>query len=282
MHHHRGASRAIDPGERSGVVAPANLARYAARWLEPDPAVSEVVDRYWSVRWTLDDGECISQRILTHPAVTLSVEEGEVPAPLVVTGVHRGAWSREIRRSGSVFAVRLRPAGLAVLSTLRPADVADSTLEVTRQRDPALHDLLAAVAGAGDDHARARRADSLIRHRLAHCPVDRTGRLANEAVTVLAEGGTALTGPRLADRLGCSERSVQRSLRATIGHGPKWVARWLRLQEVVRLLSQSPALALADVAHELGYTDQAHLTTDFRRAVGSTPGAYLASLRRLG
>ncbi len=90
------------------------------------------------------------------------------------------------------------------------------------------------------------------------------------------------TGPSLAARLGCSERTLQRALRDTLGQGPKWVTRWVRLQEATRLLSLQPAPPLAAVAHELGYADQAHLTNDFRDAVGLTPGAYLASLRLLG
>jgi hypothetical protein len=36
------------------------------------------------------------------------------------------------------------------------------------------------------------------------------------------------------------------------------------------------ATRLGEVAHELGYTDQAHFTRDFSRVTGMPPGAYLA------
>ena len=124
----------IRPDETSGVLHPENLTRYAARWIDPDPAVRDVVDTYWHVRWHLDEGEVVDQTIVDLPAVTLTVEAGDVPADLVVTGLHRRAWQRRIAGSGDVFAVRLRPAGLAVLSSLRPQDLADATIPLTRHR----------------------------------------------------------------------------------------------------------------------------------------------------
>ena len=109
------------------MLHPRNVERFAATWLDPHPSVADVVDRYWHVAWNLPTGERIDQRIIDHPAVTLTIESGDVPAPLVVTGVQRGAWRRRITGSGSVFAIRLRPAGLEVVSDLAVRDLADAT-----------------------------------------------------------------------------------------------------------------------------------------------------------
>ncbi len=274
-----GRSRPIDATERSGVVDPANLARYAARWVTPAGDLAAVTDAYWTVDWDLA-GDEVEQRILTLPAVTLSVEEGDVPARLVVTGVHRGAWQRRIAGRGRVFAIRLRPAGLAVVSDLTCAEVADSTVPLTPELDRGLHDLLDEIARAPRED-RPATADALLRERLAARPPAPGALLANAALDALTGAIHTRTGRSLPERLGCSERAVQRALRSTLGHGPKWVARWVRLQEVTRLLSQDPAPALSEVAYSLGYTDQAHLTNDFRDAVGATPGAYVESLRTL-
>lgn len=233
-------TRPITATERSGVAAPANLERYSARWITPDPGLAAVVDRYWTVRWALPEGERISQRILTLPAVTLSVEEGDVPARLVVTGVHRAAWQREIHGSGKVFALRLRPAGLAVVSDLTPGHIADATLSLTRNLDAGLHELLSDVAAEPDDVSRARAADALLADRLRDRPVGRAGKLANAALDELTAGAHPRPGPALAARLGCSERTLQRALRQTLGQGPKWAARWVRLQEATGCSRSNP------------------------------------------
>jgi signal transduction histidine kinase len=66
--------RPIMPDERSGVLHPENPRTNGARWFEPDAAIGGVVDRYWHVRWRLDRGQSQAQRIITLPAVTLSIE----------------------------------------------------------------------------------------------------------------------------------------------------------------------------------------------------------------
>ena len=127
------------------MLAPDNLTRYGAHWLAPDPTVADVVDQYWYVSWNLGD-QSVDQRIIDAPAVTLTVEEGDVPAPLVITGVQARAWHRTIQGRGRVFAIRLRPAGLAVLGALSPQCLANTALPLTEELDAELHALMRRVA----------------------------------------------------------------------------------------------------------------------------------------
>lgn len=263
------------------MLYPENLQRYGARWFTPGPAVADVVASYWHVAWRLDPGETIVQRIIASPGVTLTIEEGDVPGRLVITGVYRGAWEREITGEGTVFGIRLRPAGLGVLSDLSPGSIADATVVPTQDLDPRLFGALSRIAAGSTPPARAAAADVVIPEMLAERPIGAGPRLANAVVDELTRT-IDLAGVRgLADRFGVSERTIQRALHGTLGQGPKWVARWVRLQEVARLLSSPDPPDPAAVAVSLGYSDQAHLVNDFRAAVGLTPGAYVRSLRGL-
>ena len=268
----------IRPDEASGVLHPENLVRYAARWIDPGPAVRDVVDTYWHVRWHLDEGEVVDQTIVDLPAVTLTVEAGDVPADLVVTGLHRRAWQRRIAGSGDVFAIRLRPAGLAVLSTLRPQDLADATIPLT---EGGLRALLADIATARTPDDRARTADELIGRRLRANPPPPTRLLANRVLDELRSRAYRQTGTPLAEHFAVSERTIQRALSATLGIGPKQAARRIRLQEAARAIAAHGDDDLAAIAVQLGYADQAHLTSDFRSATGTTPGAYRRQLQQL-
>ena len=51
----------------------------------------------------------------------------------------------------------------------------------------------------------------------------------------------------------------------------------MRFDRAVQAL-RSPARALADVAYDSGYFDQAHMNRDFRELGGTTPRAFRSSL----
>lgn len=266
--------RPIATSERSGVLYPERLARYQAGWIDPSPAASAIVDQYWHVSWALEDGERLDQPIIDLPAVTVSIEEGEVPAPLVVTGVQCGAWRRTIGGLGRVFAIRLRPAGLAVLSDLTPAQVADATVPLTAELDPRLHAFMQRITAYTDPAERAQAANEAVQRAIAERALTSTGLLANDVLDELRERIHHRTGTTLTERLARSERTIQRACLDTLGHGPKWLSRRIRLREVALALVTRPTEELAVIAADLGYTDQSHLTNDFRTATGITPNAY--------
>lgn len=267
--------------ERTGLLAPDKLQRYGARWFDPAEAVTPVVDRYWFMEWNLDADETIEQRIIDTPGVTLTIEAGGGPGPLVVTGVQERAWTRIIAGTGSAFGIRLRPAGLAALSSLSPADIADSTIPLTSALSHGLHTLLSEIAQAPTPAEQAAAADAVIARRLGAVTLSPDLLLANAIVEDLTQRVRSRAGQDLAEQFGVSERTVQRVLKTTLGKGPKWITRRVRLQEVAAVIATEPDADLAALAADLGYTDQAHLTGDFRAVTGITPGAYRRSLQAL-
>lgn len=76
----------------------------------------------------------------------------------------------------------------------------------------------------------------------------------------------------LADGAGCSQRHLVTRFREQIGATPKTAARVLRYARAARLLADGQ-LAPAQVAALCGYADQSHLTREFTRFAGTTPGA---------
>ena len=166
-----------------------------------------------------------------------------------------------------------------MLSTLRPGDLADATVPLVAGLDDRLRDLLARVAREETPADRARVADELIADRLRENPPRTTHLLANRVLDELR--AHRRTGSPLAEHLGVSERTVQRALSDTLGIGPKQTARRIRLQEVARAIAVHGDDDLAQIAVQLGYADQAHLTGDFRAATGVTPGAYRRQLAQL-
>ena len=85
----------------------------------------------------------------------------------------------------------------------------------------------------------------------------------------LAVPGARVTG--VASDLGVVERTLHRRMLASVGYGPKVLARVARLRRLVALSDDS----LAARAFEAGYASQAHMNEEVRRLTGSTPTRYL-------
>jgi AraC-like DNA-binding protein len=133
------------------------------------------------------------------------------------------------------------------------------------------------LADAPDWESRFALLDTVLASRLAEAR-----RPSPEVVwawrALVDSGGRARIGA-LADHLGRSRRHLIARFREQVGLSPKTVARILRFGRVVETLRRDRNVALAALAQDCGYYDQAHLTRDCRSFAGLTP-AVLA--RRLG
>jgi AraC-like DNA-binding protein len=86
----------------------------------------------------------------------------------------------------------------------------------------------------------------------------------------------------VAERLGLSERQLRRRFEDAVGYGPKVLARVLRLQRFLQLVTRDGEPGdggLSRLAFDAGYADQAHLTRECAALTGVTPGALLAERR---
>jgi AraC-like DNA-binding protein len=93
-----------------------------------------------------------------------------------------------------------------------------------------------------------------------------------------ARGGCGVA--ELAAETGWSDRHLRARFRAETGLSPKAAARvirfdWARRRLLRRVASGAPQ-ALADLAADCGYYDQAHLAREFRDLAGCPPSVWLA------
>lgn len=82
----------------------------------------------------------------------------------------------------------------------------------------------------------------------------------------------------LSELTGRSARQIERAMMAHIGLPPKLLLRILRVQSAIAAIQRAPLRSLVDLAATLGYSDQAHMSRDFRLLTGSTPAQYQLAL----
>jgi AraC-like DNA-binding protein len=125
---------------------------------------------------------------------------------------------------------------------------------------------LAAAVGALARAAATRTADGALPASTAEHVAGRVRALIDEAFA--EDLGTG----DLAAAAGCSRYAVYRAFEAVHGLAPSEYQRQRRLRAARALLAAGRGPA--EVAAEVGFADQAHLTRWFVRSFGLTPGAY--------
>ncbi|MEU8622241.1 AraC family transcriptional regulator [Streptomyces sp. NPDC048623] len=124
------------------------------------------------------------------------------------------------------------------------------------------------VTGAAD---RAAALEDLVLRRAAAAPAPDP--LLRAVVSRLRAG---LPVGAAADEVGLGVRQLHRRSLAAFGYGPKTLARILRLQRALALVTAG--VPAAEAAYRTGCVDQAHLAREMRALTGLTIGRYVAGL----
>jgi AraC-like DNA-binding protein len=194
-----------------------------------------------------------------------------------VWGVPTGAFDYELKGAGRVCGLRFRPGAFRPLLGRPLHTITDRVLalsEVFPWDDAAVQDEV--LAGA-DDAAMIGAASRLL---APHLPASdpQVERIAAILRTVETTPGLTQV-EQLAAGAGMGVRSLQQLFSEYLGVSPKWVVRRFRLHEAADRLAGGEELDLSALALSLGYFDQAHFTSDFRKLVGDTPARYRAAER---
>lgn len=236
----------------------------------PSAELRDVVRHYWVPVWDLGAGVTLTEKVLQYPTCLVVVSDSYAR----FYGVARGLSTVELSESGWAVGVMLQPgagraaAGRAVDHLVDTyADLADFPRladlvpRVREVMSPAPHDELAHAAAIHEVETRLEPS------------VGPDGALLNAVVAAVESDRDLLTVAQLAKRVGLGERALQRLTVGQLGLTPKWLIQRRRLHEAADRLRAGTG-SLADVAADLGYADQAHLSRDWQAVTGYTPGEF--------
>ncbi|HLI39492.1 MAG TPA: helix-turn-helix transcriptional regulator [Streptosporangiaceae bacterium] len=277
-------SGGLEPVERDsrGILSPwllrqrVRLTRYP-----PGPGLAGLVDRFWAVRWDLPPGIVHRQQVLTHPAANLSVgcpdagaggsPAGEIEARL--NGVARGLTTRVLAGRGWTVAAMTTPGGLGAFLSTSAAEFTDRVVPLGAAISGDEAALLRRVAACSGEADRVAALAAYLEQAVKPSRTAAARQVA--AVARLAETDRGMRRlDQLCEQAGIRPRRLQRLFFQHAGVSPTWVLRRYRLLDAAEAVRGGDRVSWADVAADLGYADQAHLSRDFRAATGYTPAAY--------
>jgi AraC-like DNA-binding protein len=274
-----------------GVLHPGLAAtRFALARRPPSAALAPFVDFYWILRWDLRGEAPHEQTILPHPNVNLAFEASGAG----IYGVDRRLFTRSLSGSGWVLGVRFlaggfRPFWQAPISQLTDRVVpaarlfgarAEEARQVIMRGSAGAGSSSGARAGAGSgagawadsDAAMVTDAEALLNSvRPERDPV---AEQAADMVACITADPALRRVDELSAASGLTARSLQRLFADYVGVSPKWVMRRARLHEAAERADSGELVDWAQLAADLGYADQAHLTRDFTTTIGVPPTRY--------
>jgi AraC-like DNA-binding protein len=257
------------PDHARGVVGPALAGRMfrMARYLPPS-GLAPFLEHVWIVEWDLRGQPPFVQRTLPYPSVHVVFDR----ARSGVFGVVTGAFDYTLQEAGKVCGLKFRPGAFRAFLGRSVHTITDQVLPLSAVFGWDDVAAAAGVLGGVDDAAMVDAARALLPARLP-APDPQVERIAAILRTVETTPGLTQVAA-LADAAGMGVRSLQQLFSEYAGVSPKWVIRRFRLHEAADRLANGAALDLSTLALDLGYVDQAHFTSDFRRLVGQAPGKY--------
>jgi AraC-like DNA-binding protein len=261
-----------------GLLRPQEAANFIdLRRYRETGLLGQYVERYWSVHWDLPEGTAYESVVIPHPCVNLSfmpVIGAELHGPGLAVSRH------PLTGEGRVFGVKFRPGGFTAFSGVAAAALADWSAGAATVLGPEVNEVNTIVMG-GSDTAAISVVSQFLAERLPERPDPRYGRLL-AVVRAMLEDRSVTRVDQVAARFAMSPKTLQRLFQDYVGLGPKTLIRRYRLHDAADRLAEDAGADLARLAAELGWSDQAHFTHDFKDVIGSPPAEYASQCASAG
>jgi AraC-like DNA-binding protein len=266
-------SRQKVTAEPKGVLDPALAARrFRLARYEAAPDLKPFVENFWVVAWDLRGQEPHTQKTLPYPCVHLVFDAGRT----AIFGVMRGAFEYRQEGAGRVLGVRFRAGGFRGILGGAVTTITDRTIPLSSVYELDCNAAESSVLGAEGDAGMMEAAEAILRTRMPQA--DETVGFVGGIVERIGADRTITRVDDLAARVSLGERALQRLFSDYVGVSPKWVIRRFRLHDAASRLANAEDVNLTYLAQELGYSDHAHFTRDFKAIVGRSPSDYRRSV----
>lgn len=259
-------------GPARGLIAKKiSMAEFDLTRIAPSDAAGRWVENYWVIEWDRGARPIYRQENLPHPSPHLVLDP---QAGSGLFGVQTNRFFYELGGKGRVIGAKFRPGQLYPLWHQSLATLTDThcqNLDALGMDLPALEMQFVALDDPSD------MAEILDQHFSGLAVLeDERADVVMRLVAHIEADPDLTSVATLADQHGLSVRQMQRLLAQYVGVSPKWVIDRYRMIEAVEAINQGEERSFTDLAHRLGYFDQAHFNKAFSALLGRTPQQLLA------
>jgi AraC-like DNA-binding protein len=243
--------------------------RAEIQFYEPAGSLKPYVGCFWVVTAERE----ASIHIVPDGSTAISIRlKGDEPSGWSMRGPLVRSQTRRYAAGGVVVGIRLRPGVAFLLSDIAAHSMVGLNIQLSEL--PAFHELTAAEPLPCTPAAAIEVLQRFLIRRLQDANVNH---VVAAAIREIEREGGRLQVSQIAGRCAVSSRHLNRLMRIWVGYGPKRFASIVRFQETLERIQSSPDRSAAALASEIGFFDQAHLTTNMTRFAGATPRGLASS-----
>lgn len=242
------------------------MIRPALTTVLPSRPLRSLISHYWL---SFDNPDA-THVVLPDGAVDLVIRQCGASAQSWVYGTSTSRFVVALEQHAHYFGIRFKPGQSRHFMKAAPIEITDRCEAAKGLLRFSLDSVLEYGVGADLFHLLNENLESHIcRNPPARTRVD-------EAISFIeAAHGTARIDEVVA-AFGKSRRHLERVFLETVGVSPKFFSSITRFRRAAELLHR-PSASLAAVAFEAGYSDQSHMSHEFRRLANLSPLIYARS-----
>ena len=239
---------------------------------EPSEKLRQFIEHFWSVTW--NHQKRVLRETVPHPSIHLVIE----PNASQLHGVHRKRFARWIEGSGRVLGIKFRPGGFRAFIQHEVKNLTDTIVQPSIVFGSSILDLESQVCSCSTAESAVERIDLYLQnfHPIATEDLHQVTEIVHR---IAVDRSIACSGD-IVNQFGIGLRTLQRLFSDYVGVSPKWVVQRYRLIDAAeRIRHATDRIDFADLALQLGYSDQPHFIRDFKLMVGLTPAKYYDSIQ---
>jgi AraC-like DNA-binding protein len=191
----------------------------------------------------------------------------------VVSGTYSAAFVIDATQHAAMMGVHFRPAGAFAVLGVPSTEFTDAHVDVAALwGDGTARELRERLCTASTHLARFQLLERALLERLST-----NGRLhpmVRFALECFGPDGFGASVREAARRSGLSHRQFLTIFKSAVGLPPKQFCRILRFQHVHAMAQRTARINWTELALSCGFSDQSHLSNEFRRLSGLTPMQY--------
>jgi len=243
-----------------------SLQHFDLTLVQPSEGLADCVENYWIIEWDMAEGKSFTQVNLPHSSQHLVIDPQHVSG---VFGLTSGVFRYYIEGKGRIFGLKFLPGQFKRFAAHTMSHLTDQSVPISSYfdvDDDALVEGFVQTKHAADF---AQKIEDVV--AAPDAVGDEKSAMAQAVVEYVDKSREVFEVEAVARHFDVSPRSLQRLCADYIGISPKWIIERYRMLEAVEAMNDAQAMSLTELAHLLGYFDQAHFSKAFKRLTGLSP-----------